>query len=523
MTLQVHTAERALTFEPANMAALLAAVPTAFALTPTLAGMPHSVDNAIRLSRMGIGAPHPILSYYDWPRERTLVPQPFYHQPITAAFLCANPHAYCLNGIGTGKTLTAAWAADFLLREGAIHRVAVLAPLSALERAWADTLFFHFPHRTHTVVYGDAKRRRKRLAQPHDFYIINHDGVEVLEQELLARDDIDCWIIDELAVFRNKETGMWGALNNILYPDKGRPKPFVWGLTGAPIPQAPTDAFGECQLVTPITVPKFFTSFRNMVMEKRGDYHWTPRPEALTIVHKAMQPAIRFKRDDCLDLPGEIHTTRDVAMSPEQNKHYKEVAKECYTEIAGGKITAVNEGVKRVKLLQIACGVVFDTNKVPRIIPAGNRIEELLSAIEQCQEKVIVFVPFTEVTNMLYTEVAKHWSAAVVYGGVLKAQRDKIFLDFQKLPDPSVLVAHPECMAHALTLTEASTIIWYAPTDSNEDYEQANGRITRAGQKYVANMIHLSGSPLETKMYKRLKERQNTQGILLEMVEKNEL
>lgn len=523
MTFQVHTAERGLTVETANMAAMLAAVPTAFQLTPTIVGMPHGVDETIRLNSMGIGVTSPILSYYDWPRDRTLVPEPFYHQPITAAFLIANPHAYCLNGIGTGKTLTAAWAADFLMREGYVHRCGVVAPLSALERAWGDTFFFHFPHRKYTVLHGDAKRRRKRLALAADFYIVNPDGVKVLERELIERDDIDLWIIDEIALYRNKQTAQWESLNNILYPLNHKPKPYAWGLTGAPIPQYPTDAYGQCKLITPITVPKYFTSFRNMTMEKQNEYVWTARPEAIQIVHKAMQPAIRFKRDDCLDLPGEIFTTRDVALSPEQTKHYKEVAKELYTEVQGGKITAVNEAVKRIKLLQIVCGVVFDTNKVPREIPAGNRIEELLQTIEQCNEKVIVFVPFTEVTNMLHREVSKHWSTAVVYGGVPKGQRDKIFSDFQQKPDPSVLIAHPECMAHALTLTEASTIVWYAPTDSNEDYEQANGRITRAGQKYVANIINLAGSPLERKMYKRLEERQATQGILLEMVEKNEL
>jgi SNF2 family DNA or RNA helicase len=123
---------------------------------------------------------------------------------------------------------------------------------------------------------------------------------------------------------------------------------------------------------------------------------------------------------------------------------------------------------------------------------------------------------------MLYREIVKHWSCAVVYGEVPRKERDQIFGDFQAKPDPSVLVAHPQCMAHALTLTEASTIIWYAPIDSNKDYEQANGRITRAGQKYVANIINLAGSAIERKMYKRLEARQSTQGVLMEMVEKGE-
>jgi SNF2 family DNA or RNA helicase len=77
-------------------------------------------------------------------------------------------------------------------------------------------------------------------------------------------------------------------------------------------------------------------------------------------------------------------------------------------------------------------------------------------------------------------------------------------------------------MSHGLTLTEASTIIWYAPVSSNDTYEQANGRITRAGQKYTANIIHLAGSAVERKTYKRLEQRQTTQGVLLDMIERGE-
>ena len=524
MTFTIHPDLKALTLETQDPWLVLQKVPTAFQLGPTTVGMPHGIDETLRLATyLKLDPPAPIESYYHWPRERTLVPEPFAHQPITAGFLTMNPHAYCLNGIGTGKTLTAAWAADYLMSAGAARRTIIGAPLSALERAWADTLFYHFPHRKFVVLHGSAERRKRLLAQPWDFAIINHEGFGVIEKELTIRDDIDCWIIDELAEYRNSNTQGWKSLNRILYPI-GRPaRPWVWGMTGAPRPQAPTDAYGQCKLVTPTTVPKYFSSFRNQVMSHESIYVWVERPEANKIVYDVMRPAIRYKRDDCLDLPGEIYSTRDVVLSSEQTKHYKEINRELYTEVkGGGRISAVNEGVKRSKLLQIACGVVYDTHGAPHEIDAGSRVEELLKLIEQCDEKVIVFVPFTEVTNMLHREIVKHWSCAVVYGEVPKKERDQIFGDFQAKPDPSVLVAHPQCMAHALTLTEASTIIWYAPIDSNKDYEQANGRITRAGQKYVANIINLAGSAIERKMYKRLEARQSTQGVLMEMVEKGE-
>ena len=523
MTFQIFPEIRALVAETPDPVLMLQKVPTAFRLGPTLVGMPHGVDETLRLATyLKLDPPAPIESYYSWPRERTIIPKPFEHQVQTSAFLTLNPHAFVLNDIGTGKTLSTAWAADFLIESGAGHRVLIVAPLSTLERVWADTLFFHFQHRKYAILHGTADRRRKLLAQPADFYVINHDGLEVIEKELAARPDIDIIIIDEIAVFRNKSTDKWEALEALIYPNKGAPKPWVWGLTGAPIPNEPTDAYGQCRLVTPTTVPKFYSQFRNLVMEHQSTYIWTPRPEAIDIVYKAMRPAIRYKRDDCLDLPPAIYSMRDVELSTEQAKHYKEIMRELYTEVkSGGRITAVNEGVKRSKLLQIACGCVYDVNGKPHEIDCGNRVETLMELIEQINEKVIVFVPFTAVTGMLARELNKHWNFAIVTGDTSVKERNQIFSDFQSDKDID-LVAHPGCMSHGLTLTEASTIIWYAPVDSNETYEQANGRITRAGQKYTANIIHLAGSTIERKIYRRLEQRQSTQGVLLEMIEKGE-
>ncbi len=462
-------------------------------------------------------------SPYTWPRARKFIPEPFAHQIVTSAFLAMNPRSYCLNDIGTGKTMSAIWNADLLMEIGAVHRVLVVAPLSTLERVWGDALFIHLPHRKFTILHGSAERRRRLLAEPKDFYILNHDGVGVIGDALRNRPDIDAIIIDEVAVYRNKQTAKWKSIDRLVYPGGATPaKPWVWGLTGRPIPNSPEDAYGQCKLITPTTVPAFFTQWRNMTMEHQSTYVWTPRKEALDIVYKAMRPAIRFKRDECLDLPGEIHQTRDVELSSDQLKHYKEIMRELYTEVQGGRVTAMNEGVKLSKLLQIACGTVYDSAGTPRDIDAGNRIEVLMELIEQIDEKAIIFVPFTAVTGRLYRELSKHWPFAIVTGDTPIKERNQIFQDFQ---NPNVrldLIAHPACMSHGLTLTEASTIIWYAPIDSNDIYEQACGRITRASQKYVANIIHLAGSAVERKMYKRLQDRQKVQGALLEMVENNE-
>lgn len=526
MTLTVFPEERGLVLEqhcaPEHNALVLSTCPTAFDLGLNRLGMPHDLATSLQLTMMGYDVPAPIEYYYDWPREVSLVPAPFRHQIETAAHLTLHPRDYCLNDIGTGKTLSALWAADYLMSIGVVRKVLIVSPLSTLERVWSDAIFFHLRHRSSIVLHGAAARRRKLLGEHRDFYIINHDGIGVLGETLASRDDIDLVIIDELATYRNRQTTKWKDMDRLIHPNKGPKKLWVWGLTGTPIPNEPTDAYGQCRLVTPASVPKYYTHWRNMVMEQQSMYVWTPRKEAIDIVYKAMRPAIRFSRDECLDLPPCLYQTRDVEMSAEQTKHYKAIMKELYTEVQGGKVTAVNEGVKRSKLLQIACGVVYDTNGLPHEIDVGNRLNVLMELIEQINEKVIIFVPFTAVTAMLHRELKKHWNFEVVTGSTPVKQRNEIFGRFQQ-PDSDIdLIAHPECMSHGLTLTEASTIIWFAPIDSNDTYEQANGRITRAGQKHTANIIHLAGSTIERKMYKRLEQRQSTQGVLLELVARGE-
>lgn len=513
-----------LVLEDPTAHSLLPVITDAFELGPNRIGMPHTLNNAIWLNHYGHKAPSPIGKDYAWPRDKVLIDNPFAHQIVTADFFISNPRDYCLNGIGTGKTLSALWASDYLIAQGYARRVLIVSTLSTLERVWGDALFLHFGHRTFHVLTGSAERRRRLLAQPRDYYIINYDGLVVLKKDLAARSDIDIVILDEVAELSNRKTNAWKAAEAIITPPKpALPKPWVWGMTATPTPNSPEDAYGQCKLVTPTTVPKFFGQWRSMVMDHQSTYVWTPRRESTKIVHAAMQPSIRFKRDDCLDLPPVIYQTRQAELSDDQLKHYKAVAKECKTEIQGGRVTALNEGIKISKLMQIACGVVYDSDGKPREIDAKARINLLCELIEQVDEKVIVFVPFTAVTSMLARELNKHWNFAIVTGETPHKERNRVFGEFQNPDIDMDIVAHPECMAHGLTLTEASTIIWYAPVASNRIYEQANGRITRPGQKYTANIIHMCGSTVERRAYKRLEDRQSMQGLLLSMYEAGEL
>lgn len=473
--------------------------------------VPHAEDEVRVLRNLGFDAPAPIEHHYDWPGRY----KPFIHQRVTSAFLTLNPWSFCLNGMGSGKTLSVLWAFHYLLSRGMARRMLVVAPLSTLQRTWSDEVFTHFPELTCAVLHSTMDRRLKLLAHPHDIYVINHDAIKTKEMldALVARLDIDVVVIDEVASFRTAGTVRFKAAQRLVAGRK-----YVWGLTGTPIPNAPTDAWAQCRLISPTRVPKYFGQFRDRVMRQVSQFKWSPRDDALDAVRGAMQPAIRFSREDCIDLPPTTYVTREVALTPEQKQAFDSMVRTFKAEYAAGQVMAVNEAVKLGKLVQICCGVAYGTDGQEVVIPSSPRIEVVREIIEEADAKVIVFVPLTGALEHLAAELSKDYSVAIVHGGTSKSKRDEIFGDFQKRADPRVLVANAAAMSHGLTLTAANTIVWYGPTTSNDTWNQANARIVRPGQKLNTLIVSVGSTAVEWKMYDRLLKKSTMQGTLLDLI-----
>lgn len=491
-----------------------------------LVAVPHKLDEVRVLRNMGLDVPSPILSYYDWPGRFP----PFEHQKITAAFLTLHPRAFVLNDMGTGKTISVLWAYHYLLSIGAIDFMIVTSPLSTLERTWGDEIFKNFFDLNFAVLHGSKERRLKLLAEERDIYIINHDGIargprnargkrlpsDVLQAMLdKMKGKRVLLVADELAAFRNASSDRWWALSQLVQAAH-----MVWGLTGTPVPNEPTDAWAQCRLIAPSRVPGYLGAFRDMVMHKVSQFKWAAKPNALDTVYDAMQPAIRFSREQCIDLPPTTYQTYQVELSPDQKRMYKEMVAKFKAEYEGGQITAVNAGARAAKLLQIVCGVAYGSDDSDIIIPSPARVSLVQELIEQSPSKVIVFVPLTGALEHLAAELRKGGlTVEIIQGSTPKAQRDRIFHEFQNDRQLRVLVAQPGAMSHGLTLTAASTIVWFAPTTSNETYQQANARIVRPGQKMNTLIAHIEGTEFERRRYANLQKKGDRQSLLLDMFE----
>ena len=474
--------------------------------------VPFSVQAAQVLRAMGMDAPSPISTDYDWSGRFT----PYEHQRNTSEFLSLNKRAFCLSGMGTGKTLSALWAADYLMSSGIINRVLILSPLSTLDVVWAREIFTNFPHRTYAVLHGESSKRKTLLKEKKDFYILNHDGIKVLEKELQDRPDINLIILDELACFRNSQTSRWKIAKKLLTADK-----WVWGMTGSPTPQAPTDAYGQAKLLKPENIQSSFTRFKNDIMLQCGPFKWVPRKNAEQTVARVLSPSIRYALRECVDLPDTIIQYRSVDMTPEQKHHYSKLLKECVTEVRGSTVTAVNAAVLLSKIIQAATGVIYGNDKEILKIDCSHRINELLDIIGECDEKVIVFVPLTGALNHVKSMVEKEgYTVGVVDGSTSPNKRREIF-DAVQNGNVKVLIANPQAMAHGISLTAASTIVYFAPPFSAEVYEQSAARVVRPGQKNVTNIINISATKEEVKIYKGLQEKKKFLDTVLEIVKNN--
>ena len=451
---------------------------------------------AEELAKLCSDVPSPILRDYKWTGRHT----PFDHQKETASFLSIRKRAFCFNEQGTGKTASIIWAADYLMKRGLIKRVLVLCPLSIMKSAWQKDMFTFAMHRSCGVAHGAAAQRKKVVESGVEFVIINFDGLSVVAEEVL-NGGFDLIVVDEANAYKNAQTNRWKVLNKLVKATDPR----LWMLTGTPAAQSPVDAFGLAKLVNPEKCPKYFTEFRATVLHKVTQFKWVPKPSAPAYVHRMLQPAIRFEKKDCLDLPEVTHLDRDAPLTPQQMKYYKLLRDEMIMEAAGEEVSAVNAATKLNKLLQISGGAVYtDTGEVLEF-DVSNRLSAVLEVIEEASHKVLVFVPFTHTIELLRDRIEKAGiTCGVINGQVSVNKRSELVDRFQTAKDPHVLIIQPQAASHGLTLTEADTIIWYAPVTSVETYLQANARINRPGQKNAMTIVHIKGSAVEERLYTML-------------------
>lgn len=453
----------------------------------------------------------PITARYPWPGRH----KPFAHQIETASFLTLNPRAFVFNDPGTGKTLSALWAADYLMRLKRVKRCLILCPLSIMHDAWMNGISNSIIHRSAVVAHhAQASRRIEMVQGDYEFVIVNYDGLNLIADEVAKDGRFDLVIVDEANAYKNASTKRWKSLSKIIRPDS-----LLWMMTGTPSAQSPMDAYGLAKLVNPSGVPKFATAWRDKVMKKLTQFKWVPKSGAAEAVFAALQPAIRFTKEECTDLPPVLTETREIPLTPQQVKYYKLLKERMVMQASGETITAVNAAAGVSKLLQISAGAAYTDAQEVVEFDCAPRLNVMLEVLEETNRKVIVFAPFRHSIESIHQHLLKHGiESEVIHGDVSVNKRTDIFKRFQTEAQPRILVIQPQSASHGVTLTAADTVIFYGPVMSVETYLQCIARADRIGQtgKNVT-VIHLQGSDIEKRMFAQLEKRVEGHDILLNL------
>ncbi len=467
------------------------------------------LDEVRVLRNLGIaGAPSPIKKNYKWPGRF----KPMAHQIETADFSTIHRRCFILSDAGVGKTLSALWAADYLMTLGIVRRVLIVCPVSIMETAWMGDFNQSIIHRSAVIAHNaDAKKRIAAVQAGYDFVITNYEGVQIIGHAVRSDKRFDLVIVDEATAYSNPSTQRWKALHGILTPNT-----MLWMMTGTPAAQSPEQAYGMAKLVNPAGVPLYKGAWKDKVMTKVSTFKWIPKPDAKQTVYAALQPAIRFSKKQCLDLPPVITETREAPLSPQQAKYYKIMKDQMAATAAGERITAVNKGVMIGKLLQISAGSVRTDDGDVVEFDTTPRLRVLLEVLAETSNKFLIFTQYTATINRLNEFLNKNgYRVAVIDGNVPMTKRGETVNKFQHTDELDGLILQPQAASHGLTLTRADNVIFFGPLDSVERYIQGIARSDRKGQTAdKVTVTHIQSSPAEQVAFKRLAGRVDESTLL---------
>jgi SNF2 family DNA or RNA helicase len=247
-------------------------------------------------------------------------------------------------------------------------------------------------------------------------------------------------------------------------------------------------------------------------------FKWIPKPTSQIDVYNALQPAIRYTKAECLDLPDVTYQTREIPLSTQVQIYYKKLKNQMLIEAAGEQVSAVNAAASLNKLLQISGGAVYTDSRDVVEFDISPRLNALSEVLDETVNKVVVFVPFTHTITVVSEYLEKQGiTNDIIQGSVSATQRTNIISRFQTSDKPRVLVIQPQAASHGITLTAADTVVFWSPVMSVETYLQCIARIDRVGQKNSMTVVHLQGSEVERKMYQMLQGKVDSHQKLVDL------
>lgn len=419
-----------------------------------------------------------------------MIYEPYPYQQYCAARIVADAAVGLFLDMGLGKTVITLDAINTLRYDRwAVQRVLIIAPKKVAEGTWTKEAqkWEHLRHLRISAVLGSQQKRLRALATPADIYVINRDNVAWLVGYFKNAWPFDMVVLDESSSFKNSQSKRFKALKLV----RSRINRLV-ELTGTPASNGLIDLWAQIYLLDGgarlgRTLGQYRERFFDPDKRSRTQiFSYTPKDGSMEYIQQAIGDiCVSMKAEDYLNLPDRMFDDVPVVLDDKARKAYRQLERDLLLELDEGQITAASAGVLTGKLLQLCNGAVYDSEKRPLAIH-NCKVEAFLEVLEQLNgQHCLVFYNFQHDRDRLLAALEPLGLRVRVY----QSAADE---DAWNAGEVDVLLAHPASCAYGLNLQNGGHhIVWFGLTWSLEQYEQANKRLHRQGQRHPVIVHHL--------------------------------
>lgn len=402
--------------------------------------------------------------------------------------------AALLMEMGTGKSLTAIAITGALSQAGRIRRVLVVAPLSILG-VWEEEFqkFAAFPYAL-AVLSGSSAKKLDTLRHMNgtalQVVVVNYESAWRLEKALTAWHP-DLIIADEGHKIKTHNIAASKAMHRM-----GAKASYRLLLTGTVITNKAIDVFSQYKFLNPAIYGNSFYAFRNRYFDMVGYGNHTPvlkKSMEGELTEKLHSISYRATKAECLDLPETTDVIRQIELEPAALRIYRGLVKESYAELAGGEVTATNILTRLLRLSQLTGGFLGndETAAVEQVSAAKlSALEDILDGAMAEGKKLVIIARFIPEIKAICKLLEKRGLGYSCITGEVK-NRDEQVARFQKEPEVMAFVGQIATAGLGITLTAASTMVFYSLDYSMSNFEQTKARIHRVGQRIPCTYLYL--------------------------------
>ena len=437
-------------------------------------------------------------------------------------------YAYFME-MGTGKTKVLIDNMSMLYDRGKIDGALIVAPKGVIGTWFNQEIPTHLvDHVENKAVLWQALINKKQKEKLDSLFKTGEDlhilvmnvesfstakGAQFAQKFLISHKTL--MVIDESTTIKNPKAKRTKSIINLSKLAKYRRI-----LTGSPVTKNPLDLYSQCEFLDPYFLDfQSYYAFRNRYAEMRTANFYgrsvqiVAKFRHLEELSEKLKPfSFRVLKEDCLDLPSKTFMKRQIDLTPEQKKVYGEMKKMALAMLNGKVVTTKTALTQIMRLQQITCGHFKADDGTTQDIK-NNRLTELMDVLEELEGKAVIWAHYQYDVKKIIKEIQKvHGPGSVVdyYGLTPQELRDQNREAFQNDSNVRFMVGTPQTGGYGITLTAASTMIYYSNGYDLEKRLQSQDRIHRIGQKKPVTYIDIiAEDTVDTKIVKALRKTIN--------------